>query len=762
MNRTTGYRPYPAQVTTETRMPIFTKTTKTDNSLDVLYIQAMDTEHKDWRTRTRETLDKSSKEEGINSGEIAVKDLEGDDEKAKMRSLASLLDELRYQGKLNDSTQVILSFKPGENPKTLDISHKKFSGSWDAEEVLKAVTGKSNSADEKASNTFNGTIHLFGFEPQEFESEDSKKNKLQKYGNILVHTSGKLNWDYHHAHMIKQIVSSAKSVEGGDPEQRTKSMRDMIQPFAGYPIIRVGAERITIKYATFRNKSNIKIYENRIRNHKAPFDMLIHSLERDSFETFKKRMDSGLKYKYSSDLGKNKDFDKARNSRLLTALVLTSKDQKEKLAYLKSEGVIIDRMQFSKTGSLREAIDKRYSKMDIDLFALLCEKSSDTNIRPINKENILPFLKQRIIADRKMSGSLDKSLEFIGKNLEKLSGENTRDLIAYVLENSKNSDEIISILDKLLKKGLSIKKLSDTNQADLIDIVSRSVIHHDVSVLDFFHQKFFDPSNYLKGEVLISYRLFSKVGHMRSSVEIQLTQKIKDNESNFIEGLIEKIRYEMVKGQTLNNSPLQFLLQCGLSPNWKSDDETSLLGCFTQDGETNVDFIIHILKNGADKNVFLQGKKYPLLTAIAANPVIDDKKSKSIIEALIDAQLVDVRDVFEGEFPALAGAAQAFKHKLLKELLLVHPSPIEKTLAKTILGSLLYSAALKTKNKKFDSNTQEEFTETLKVFLNRYSKDDIFLDDELKKEFRKITSFKGKSLIHFRNSILKAGSHTLV
>ena len=194
-----------------------------EKPLDVLYIQAMDEDHTECKNNARKSL-----RDKANYGEINVKNLEGGTKEEKMQKLKIVLHNLRLEGKYNNNTQVIFSFNPGEADGELDIrrnsrKEKAADNKWGLDELVAVVRGGEQAGMYKANSDFEGTIHIFGHDPEKIGIEIVKK-----YGNVLMHANGKSNLDYNHVYMIDKIAESARRISGNSAESRAASMRDAL------------------------------------------------------------------------------------------------------------------------------------------------------------------------------------------------------------------------------------------------------------------------------------------------------------------------------------------------------------------------------------------------------------------------------------------------------------------------------------------------------------------------------------------------------
>lgn len=706
MTPTKAYRDYPAQTHTHSKMSASASVTGTNKPLDILYIQAMDADHEDWKKNTRETIKKFGKNDEVNAGEIAIEDLEGNNQEEKLDSFRALVSRLRSQGKLDDRTQVILSFKPGEKQKMLDISHGKFEGAWDVEKVLQAVRGDTNDPDTETNREFNGTIHLFGFDPNEFGSDSLKKD-----GNLLLHASGKYNWDYKHDEIIKCIINNAKAITDDDPEVRTKLTRDVLQRHAGYPIIRAGRERVTIKYPTFKSLERSKIYKKEIERHQDPVNMFISSIERDSLDTIKNRMKAGLGSRVLENLSNGKFSSKKDNTRLLVALATTNKDQKQKLDYLRNEiGISIENDDLYRTGSLRLVLDKKRTSIDDEVHQYIFEVANE---EVLSNELCIDFLVKRISCD--IPGALDRTLKLtlIKNAIKNLDGDQVASLLEKILEAITDIDKV-EIISKLISMGMRIDPLSKQKRKSLIGSINLLAYPKNIKIFDLFHKKNLDFSENMDRGEKIKYKIFSEIPGSADSIKNDLKTLIKSAESDSTsKDQLDKIvasAFDIAnQHKSQNLKAIEFILDCGLSPNYACNNKWPLLHLACKKVFTK-DLIQLFLNYKANPKIKVDPDGIDAIGLFCVyGGSLSYKDSLSILDLMIERHDDNNDDEIK---ISIMCAALGFNSGLLQALLIRHPVQDEDSAA-TILEIIFEGAA-----KEGDELSVDKFEKTLEVFWN--------------------------------------------
>ena len=743
MKSTTAYRPYPAQVKTESAASIFSKPTETHKPLDILYIQAMDTDHEDWKINTRKTLEKSSKDGAVNSGEISVKDLEGDDPTEKFYSFTRMLSGLRSQGILNDSTQVILSFKPGEQQNMLDISRGEFEGAWDVEKVLQAVRGEIDDSDGETNREFNGTIHLFGFDPNEFGSDALKRD-----GNLLLHASGKFNWDYKHDEIIKCVINNAKAIKNDDPEVRTKSIRDVLQRHAGYPIIRAGRERVTIKYPTFKSSKRLGIYKKEIERHQDPVNMFISSIERDSLDTIKKRMQAGLRSGVLGNLSEGKFQSKKDNTRLLVALAATNKDQKQKLDYLRTEiGISIKNDDLYKTGSLCLVLDKKRKSIDDGVHQYIFNVANE---EVLTKDLCIDFLEKRISSN--IPGALDSALKIksIKNAIQNLDGDRIAHLLIKILETEADIDKE-DIISRLISMGLKINRLSNQKRISLTGSINLLNYPEKIKIFDLFHNKDLDLKKNMGHVEKIKYQIFSKIPGSSDSIKNELQKLISDAKSD----PSEKVKLDEIVSAAFgianhhsfpNLDAMEFILNCGLDPNYACNNKWPLLHIACKDVFSK-DLTQLFLSHKANPKITVEPDKVDARRLFCTySGSLSAKDSLDVLDLMIDRHDDENHDELN---ILIIHAAHGFNYKLLEKLIINHPVD-DDDIATAILDVIFEGA-----EKEGVQININEFENTLRVFWDRVNID--LSKKQLsgyQKRLNNLPNYKGIDILQLKKRLL--------
>lgn len=424
--------------------------------LNVLYIQGLDDSFGKTKKFSREHFDES-----IRSGEIKINDLDGVTSHDKLTTLENTLLALRQKGRINNATQIILSCQPGENAGELSIGCDGNKGAWKIKDTIDAIRGGRTEGQVRSPSDFDGVIHIFGHGPEEFSLENRKK-----FGNVLMHASGKFNWSHQHAFMIGHIARASRNIKNEAPEKITRQVRDALQPYAGYPIYRISNEKVKIKYPTFRNQSSerISFYVNSIKNHKNPIDMLISSVERDSPKTLAIRLKTG---DLSSRL-KDKKHDLAGfeilKARLLGAVVCSKKDQEAKLKLLTDELGIdfrgIDPESWIGT-ALQAEITRNRDRLDPTLLSFLHKLKFE--VIPTNDQHYSNFIEKKI-----REGTLPELIQKFPKILtERLKNLDCQQVLK-LTHAAHRSPDCKATIGLLRHCGLNFSMLTKDQLQDLI------------------------------------------------------------------------------------------------------------------------------------------------------------------------------------------------------------------------------------------------------------------------------------------------------
>ena len=582
--------------------------------LDVLYIQAMDSDHSASKEHARKAL-KGSK---INYGEISVNKLEGKTEAEKMASFRRVLTELRETGRLHPDTQVILSFQPGEQAGELRIGDKTSGDNWKLESVIQEVRGHSRGSHSLGQTKFKGTIHVFAHEPEDFD-----KDKLKRCGNLLMHATGKFNWDHQQDHAVARIIASAREIKGSDQEQRAQAMRNALTNHAGYPIFRVSSSHIKIKYPTFVDKARTRYYQQAVKAHKNPVDMLIYSLENEPAETVRKRLISGGLLRRIRDVTENRGMDRREKSLLLTAVVASSKDQDAKLKLLSEMGVKFSKYDRLLTGGVKAAIEKNRDVITVNMLEFL----ENIDIKTVSKNSIVDFLKKKIASNMPEIGRV---IGKIGHRLEEIPVQDVDELVIAAI-HSKTPE---LILQKLLDAGLKMKKIEPLALQQIADEVLDLKSDVKFKILDFFEKNNIRLADHMDKRDRLEYRVFSKIPGYREKVQGDLSALIEDDENpillrNLVHAAIDLVRREN------DLSLIQFLLDSGLDPDYQLNAPSTLLQQIFLSGLINADLISLLVSEGADAGV-LDEDGGSLLHLLASNRQVDRDVAREVANMLID------------------------------------------------------------------------------------------------------------------------------
>ena len=560
--------------------------------LNVLYIQGLDDSYEKTKKFSKEHFDES-----VRSGEIRINDLGGHTSQEKLKTLENTLLALRQKGRISNATQIIFSCKPGENAGELDTGCGANQGNWKIKDVIDAIRGGRTEGQARSASDFDGAIHFFGHSPEEFKIKDRKE-----FGNVLMHASGKFNWSHNHAFMIGHIVRASKNIKDETSEEITKKVRDAIQPYAGYPIYRISNDRVKVKYPTFLNDSSdrMSFYVNSIKNHKKPIDMLVSSVERDNLETLKLRLKTGG---LSSRL-KDKKNDLASfevvKARLLGAVVCSKKDQEAKLKLLTDQLGIdfhgIDPKSWIGT-ALQSEITRHRDRLDPGLLNFLHELKFEVIVG--NDQHYVNFIGRKI-TEGKLPELIQKFPKILTERLKKLDCRQVLNLT----HAARQSPDCESTIGLLRHCGLNFSMLTKDQLQDLTrQFMENPSVY--VRLVDGLAQNGAASIINILGEnkkAQFLYNLLSSDTNNQEKIREKLAQGITEREESVVnlvdEALSGAIHFE-------NFKPIQFLIECGLRPDFDHDDGYTVLHHACRRFSENPSAIVAVIKlfSDADANL---------------------------------------------------------------------------------------------------------------------------------------------------------------
>ena len=584
--------------------------------LNVLYIQGLDEAHEDTKIQSRRAMD-----ERVNSAEIKIKNLEGDTDKDKLGTLNNTLLALRQKGKINDATQIILSCRPGDKPGELNISREKFTGVWKVKDVIDAIRGGKTQGQVASEDDFHGVIHVFGHDHKEFKPEER-----EQFGNVLMHASGKFNWDHNHAAMVKHIVRAAVKLQNGSPEEITKQMRNAIQPHAGYPIYRIDkTNTVKVKYPTFHNqqKERVEIYKSLVKSNKNPVDMLISSIERDSLTTLKQRMMTGGLHERIKEKKKDLVAYRTLRARLIAALICTEHDQVKKLELLKDQlGIDFKKDDFSTWigPSLKKEIIRKRDKLEPELIKFLGE----FGIKTVPDKYMTDFICKRI-----ENGTLIELITHNHSLLSVIQKMDTRD-IARLTDSAWKSPDCRGMIGSLRAFGAKFNLMLEDDKKNIANHFSDNPGKYTQLIDALDEAGVSSVRQYLNQDNEFIYCFRSALDKNHNEIKSHVTQGIR-NRLNFIEPLVEEGIEELKKYN--NPKPLKFLLNCGLDINYEFDRGATLLHkvCFFKNPDP--EFIQFLIDKGIDVQHQMHNG-YRAIEVLKNNEKCDVDKLKKILSSL--------------------------------------------------------------------------------------------------------------------------------
>lgn len=545
--------------------------------LDILYIQALDDSYERTKTTSREHFNES-----ISSGEIKVKGLEGNNPQEKLQKLAIELMTLRQEGKINNSTQIILSCKPGDDNGVLDIGRDGKTETWKIKDVIDAIRGGKSAGQTPTSTDFQGTVHLFGHSHEEFDVDTRKE-----FGNVLMHASGKFNWSHHHAFMIGHIVKASFNIKEGSPEDITRQIRDAIQPYAGYPVYRISHEKVKIKYPRFRDDDICK--NNRdvcaVINHKNPTDMLISSIERDTEATLLKRLNTGgLANRLRKNISHIGEYEKQR---LLAALAASKTDQTKKLKILSDLGISFKKTNYHfETGpALSYAVEKNRDHLEPELIIFFLE----LGINPIPDNFFVDVLCKRIRKNEYFP--FINSLETFPWRARALSIDDIEKVFQACMESSDCRAAIAS----LRATGVKFRNISDDSFKKMLRPFGDDILLWTNRVDQLGRAGLRQVADHLSKKNKFLYQFFSEDDSQRANIKNDVISAINDKENlgDFVAWVIEFHK------KNNDSRPLKFLLECGLDPNFEIEPGRTLLVALCSLPRPNADLIKTLIDKGA-------------------------------------------------------------------------------------------------------------------------------------------------------------------
>ncbi len=520
---------------------------KNDDSkpVDILCIQAMDEDHDDVKAASRKYMDGK-----VNYGEIKISKLEGKTPEEKMKSFEMTLQLLRQSGKIGKHTQVIFLGKPGDKEGEVNISRNQWAGTWKIEEMVRAIRTGPAAGHVASNDDFKGTIHLFGPGVEDFD-----RKKIKEFGNVLMHASGKYNWDRQLAVMVDRIASATTHLSAETPEEITRQMRDALQPFAGYPIYRVSNQKLIIKYATFHDDKQIEFYKRSIEKHQNPIDMLISSVERDRPETLTKRLSVGGLFTRLQESKKAGPWGYKAKERLLIALVCAKQGQAEKLAILKDQLKIkLDSPELKNSPGLRAAIAANRDRLSPEVIGFL----NGNGVSTVPDNNFLEFLCKKIESDK--LEDLSKFVNaFLGRKFSFSNVEWQRILLATLKTSAP--DMTLNILALV---GMNYKNFSGPGLSAIADEFKNDPVG-TAAVMDLFENQKTTISGYLRSdEDQFLYYVLSDIHGKRDEVKADVKNLIKNpgNHGDFLKKMVTAaIDLASRRGDL---SAFKFLVECGL------------------------------------------------------------------------------------------------------------------------------------------------------------------------------------------------------
>ncbi|NCW78489.1 MAG: ankyrin repeat domain-containing protein [Oxalobacteraceae bacterium] len=675
--------------------------------LNVLYIQGLDDSFGKTKKLSREHFDES-----IRSGEIKINDLDGATPHDKLKTLENTLLALRQKGRINNATQIILSCQPGENAGELSIGCDGNKGAWKIKDTIDAVRGGRTEGQLQSSSDFDGVIHIFGHSPEEFSLENRKK-----FGNVLMHASGKFNWSHHHAFMIGHIARASRNIKNEAPEKITRQVRDALQPYAGYPIYRISNEKVKIKYPTFRNQSpeRISFYVNSIKNHKKPIDMLISSVERDSPETLAIRLKTG-------DLSgrlKDKKHDLASfeilKARLLGAVVCSKKDQEAKLKLLTDELGIdfhgIDPKSWIGT-SLQAEITRNLDRLDPALLSFLHKLKFEAIFR--NDQYYLNFIEKKITEGR-LPELIQKFPKILTDRLKELDCRQ----VLQLTNAAHRSPDCKATIGLLRHCGLNFSLLTKDQLQDLIKQFMEAPSPY-VRLVDGLVQNGATSIIEILGEnkkAKFLYNFLSSGTKNQEKIREKLTEEITDKKDR-VKDLVQEAFDEAIHFENFN--PIKFLIACGLQPDFRIDDEYTVLHQACKHFSDNPSAVLEIIKlfSDVEANLHVRSRyEFTPIDLILQNKKYDSQQAEKILRIFMqhDQSMFDTSDA-DG-LKLVHRAARLSNPVFLEALLKIRPKYINKASSEQLFTPLHVAIIQANDDQKSGQFKKAEFLEVVKILL---------------------------------------------
>ena len=665
--------------------------------LNILYIQGLDGSFDATKKMSREHLD-----ERVRSGEIKVKDLDGGSAEDKLRALEHTLLKSRQEGRINNATQIILSCKPGENPGELNIGGELETEVWKIKDVINTIRGGKTDVQIPSKTDFHGAIHIFGHDHSEFNLEDRKK-----FGNVLMHASGKFNWSHHHAFMIGHIVNASLNVKNGDAEEITKQVRDAIQPYAGYPIYRISNDKVKVKYPTFRqiqDKERVNGYLAAIKNHKSPIDMLISSIERDRANTLRIRLNTGG---LGDLIDKNKkDIGSYEKKRLLAALAASKTDQREKLLILTKElGIDFEgvKSKLEVGPTLEHEIIRNLDNLDPEVIGFFCKLGFEV----IPDKYLRNFLCKKI--ERGEFGELIDAYPSLVDRLKGMDGEDVSLFVAAAAK-SENCAEMISDLGFA---DVDFNLMSDNHLKDIVEQFKGNAGQYTRLFDALIKNGLTSLLDYLDTEDGRMYLTCSTLFHESDVIKDDFEEYISNHPSKIVK-LVNQSIIEIEKYG--NIEPLKFLLECGLDPNIDLGGKFTPLHKLCRHLKPDIEAIKLLLDNGADPTKITYSNDSPL-DLLGRNEFCSAENVEQVFDLIVNADFSAIDDFNSNNLRLVHRAAAAPAPVLLEILLRKIPGYANDDSGLYKMNPLHCAIVAAVEAKKSRTFNKTKFDEVLRLLL---------------------------------------------
>ncbi len=713
----TDIKVYTEQIASSKKISSTSSEERAVGTLDVLYIHDMQHDHGNSEKSASEAI-KGSK---ANYGEINLSKLKGNSAEEKLKYLEETLRKLREEGKLTKNTDVIFACKPVADGK-FEIESGNSRKAISVDRLIKTVRGVSTTRHASGLPVFEGTIHLFGYDEQDFLNEASRLNA----GNTLLHANGKFNWDYKHENIVKKIIESNKNIRESridlNPEQKTMKMRDALQNHLGHPILRMAGRNIKMKYPRDEDGVWSKLHRDAIKRHESPVDMLISCVERGAAEKTEYRLrHGGLGEKIRKAI-KDGSLDSYSKTRLLISIVSSKNDQKKKLDLLRECGIKFNSRELKHVKMLQSAVFKNRDSIEPEVIEFL---ENTLKLETVSKNSLAGFLYRKIAHG--MTDGLGGILTAVRDRLKNIPRDQIFDLVEAALSSSSPLD----MLEKLVDAGLRIQDLNDGEKEMVVALLNEiKDLSEESAIVDYF-EKNNVKLDAITDDAYACHEIFSKNPEKQKKGERQLRQWINDalvNGGDSVRHIALVINNAWRKAY-LNPpdfSALKVLLDAGWDPSQTIPYCTfNMFHIACSRERLNINFLEFLLKHAKkiDNIDFLakqKGEEVSPLHLLAKNMINQEvalQAAELLIKAGADVNIVNSR----GNAP-IHVAAVIHNNKML-ELLLKNHADVDKQ--NDMDETPLIAAVLSADETPSQSFNKKNFNVAVRTLLTNYANLDL-------------------------------------